>query len=156
VIFCNAMMRISVIGKGIFIILSGFLISCKKDKAVATVTPQLKFISITPSTVTEYSNSITITFSYDDLDGDLGQNDANAVNLFVTDSRNGVTYNYRIPQLAPEGANIHIAGRLNTVIKNTAITDNSTSQSVSYSLYVKDRAGHTSNTINTNPIQVIK
>lgn len=131
-----------------------FLISSCKKKDEQTSTPEIEFVSITPSSVVEYVNSITITFSYDDLDGDLGENDPNVSNLFITDSRNGVIYNYRISELAPSGSSIHIKGNLNVVIKNTAITDNSTSQAVIYGLYVKDRAGNTSNTILTTAITV--
>jgi hypothetical protein len=129
--------------------------SCKKkNKTESTVTPQITFVSISPSSAVEYVNSITISFSYDDLDGDLGQNDPNVTNLFITDSRNNVVYNYRISQLAPDNSTIHIKGNLNAVIKNTAITDNSTSQQVTYSLYIKDRAGNISNTITTTAITV--
>lgn len=133
-----------------------FCISSCKKKEEQTTTPEIEFISITPSTAVEYVNSITISFSYDDLDGDLGENDPNVTNLYVTDSRNSVIYNYRISQLSPDNSNIHIRGNLNVVIKNTAITDNSSSQSVTYSLYVKDRAGNTSNTITTTAITVTK
>lgn len=135
-----------------------FLVSSckKKDKTESTVTPQLTFVSISPSTAVEYTNSITIAFSYDDLDGDLGQNDPNVTNLFITDSRNNVIYNYRISQLAPDNSTIHIKGNLDAIIKNTAITDGSSSQQVTYSLYVKDRAGNTSNTITTTAITVTK
>ena len=133
-----------------------FISSCKKKKDVSTTTPQITFISISPSSAVEYQNSITITFSYDDLDGDLGEDNPNVTNLFVTDSRNSVTYQYRISQLAPSGSNIHIKGNLNTVIKSTAITDASSSQSVTYSVYVKDRAGNTSNTITTSAITITK
>jgi hypothetical protein len=129
--------------------------SCKKkEKTESTITPQIAFVSISPASAVEYVNEITITFSYDDLDGDLGQNDPNVTNLFITDSRNNVIYNYRISQLAPDNSAIHIKGNLNAVIKNTAITDGSTSQQVTYSLYLKDRAGNTSNTITTSAITV--
>ena len=134
--------------------LLGIITSCKKKKTESTTTPQITFVSISPSTAVEYVNSITITFSYDDLDGDLGQNDPNATNLFITDSRNNVVYNYRISQLSPDGSTVHIKGNLNAVIKNTAITDGSTSQPVSYSVYIKDRAGNTSNTITTSAITI--
>ena len=130
--------------------------SCKKDKTESTISPQIEFVSISPSSAVEYVNSITITFSYDDLDGDLGQNDPNVTNLFITDSRNNVTYNYRISQLSPDGSNIHIKGNLNAVIKSTAITDASSSQQVTYSIYVKDRAGNSSNTITTSAITITK
>ena len=130
--------------------------SCKKEKHESTTTPQIEFVSISPSSAVEYANSITITFSYDDLDGDLGQNDPNVTNLYITDSRNNVVYNYRISQLSPDGSAIHIKGNLNAVIKNTAITDNSSSQQVTYSVYVKDRAGNTSNTITSSAITITK
>ncbi len=131
-----------------------FTSACKKKKDESTTTPQIEFVSISPSSAVEYVNAITITFSYDDLDGDLGENDPNVSNLFITDSRNNVTYNYRISQLSPDGSNIHIQGNLNAVIKSTAITDGSTSQAVTYSLYIKDRAGNTSNTITTTAITI--
>ena len=130
------------------------LSSCKKDKTTPSNAPQIAFISISPSKVVEYQDSIKIVISYDDMDGDLGQNDPNVSNMFITDSRNSVTYNYRISQLAPSNATIHIKGNLNIVIKNTAITDGSASQSLTYSIYVKDRAGNTSNTITTSAITV--
>ena len=139
----------------LLLFLSIIISSCKK-KEEQTTTPEIEFVSISPGSAVEYSNSITITISYDDLDGDLGENDASVSNLFVTDSRNSVQYNYRISQLAPDDANIHIRGNLNIVIKNTAITDGSSSQSVSYSVYLKDRAGNESNTVTTDAITVTK
>ena len=132
-----------------------FIFGCKKKEEQTNV-PKITYVSISPSSAVEYVNAITIAFSYDDLDGDLGENDPNVSNLFITDSRNNVMYNYRISQLAPDEANIHIKGNLNAVIKSTAITDNSSSQSVTYSLYIKDRAGNTSNTITTDAITVTK
>lgn len=143
----------------LLIIIIACLFSCKK-KEEEEPTPQpnlsIEFLSISPSTIKEYSDSITITFSYDDLDGDLGENNPNITNLFLTDSRNSVEYQYRISQLAPDGAAIHINGKLNVVIKNTAITDGSVSQSVTYSLYVKDRAGNMSNTVTSSAVTVVK
>lgn len=145
-------LRYKTIGLGVFLLF--VFAGCKKKKEESTITPRLEFVSISPSSATEYVNSITITFSYDDLDGDLGENDPNVTNLFITDSRNGVTYNYRISQLAPDGANIHIRGNLNAVIKGTAITNGSTSEQVTYDVKVKDRAGNESNTITTSAITI--
>jgi hypothetical protein len=67
-----------------------------------------------------------------------------------------VIYEYRISQLAPDGSNIAIRGNLVVSVKNTAITNGSTSESLSYSLYVKDRAGNQSNTITTSAVSVVK
>lgn len=139
----------------VFSMLYLFISACKKKEELTNV-PKIEFISISPSSAVEYVNSITITFSYDDFNGDLGENNANVTNLFITDSRNNVTYNYRVSQLAPSDATIHIKGNLNAVIKNTAITDASSSQSVTYSLYVKDREGNASNAITTSAITITK
>ena len=130
--------------------------SCKKDKIDKSTVPKIEFVSISPATVVEYKDSINITISYDDYDGDIGENDPNLKNLFVTDSRNNVTYEYRISQLSPNGSIIHIKGNLNTIIKNTAITNNANSQAVSYSVYLKDRAGNQSNVVSTSAITIIK
>lgn len=138
------------------VIIPTLFFSCKKDKIDTNPTPKIEFVSISPAIVKEYLDSINITISYDDYDGDLGANDANVKNLFVTDSRNGVKYEYRISQLSPSGSTIHIKGNLNTIIKNTAITNGANSQSVSYSVYLVDRAGNQSNTINTSGITITK
>ncbi len=144
--------------------------SCKKDVIIPTVkndtiydyseqvsdTPKIAFVSISPGVVTEYQDSIVIVISYIDGGGDLGENQANAKNLFVTDPRNNITYNYRIPQLAPTGSNINVQGKFSILISSTAITDNSTSQTFQYSIYIQDRAGHTSNVISTSDLKVVK
>ncbi len=133
------------------------LFSCKKDKQIEiSTTPELAFLSISPSAAIEYQDKITIAISYKDGDGDLGENTPDVKNLFLTDSRNNVTYQYRISQLAPSGQAIAIEGNLIIELKNTAITNGSTSQSVSYTIYTKDRAGHVSNTISTSAITVIQ
>jgi hypothetical protein len=146
----NKLIHTAIVILGISFIFS----SCKKDKVEPTNVPKIEFVSISPSTVVEYQDSINIVISYDDYDGDIGANDANVKNLFVTDSRNNVTYEYRISQLSPSGSTIHIKGNLNAIIKNTAITNGSTSQSVSYSVYLKDRAGNQSNVISTSAITI--
>lgn len=130
--------------------------SCKKDKNTISNTPAIEFVSVTPSQVKEYQDEISFTISYIDGDGDLGENNPDVKNLFLTDSRNGVTYEYRIQQLAPDGATIAIKGNLSVILNNTGITDGSNSQTFTYSMYIVDRAGNQSNTITSSPVVVIK
>ena len=137
-----------------YIALALAISDCKKDKPVYSNTPEIEFVSVAPTTVTQYKDEITFTISYNDGDGDLGQNDPNVTNLFLTDNRINITYGFRIPQLAPDNANIIIKGNLSVILKNTGITDGSSSQTATYSIYVKDRAGNTSNTITTSAITV--
>lgn len=129
--------------------------SCKKDKNVdISTTPAIEFVSITPTTATEYKDKIIITISYKDGDGDLGENSPDIKNLFLTDTRNNVTYQYRVSQLAPSGQAIAIQGTLTVELNNTAITNGAASQAVSFSVYVKDRAGNASNVVSTAAITV--
>ena len=143
--------------KKLFYLFTFFVVisSCKKDEKIEiSTTPVIEFLGITPSTAIEYQDKITITISYKDGDGNLGENSPDVKNLFLTDTRNSVTYQYRISQLAPSSEAFAIQGKLSVELKNTAITNGSTSESVSFTVSVKDRAGNTSNTVTTSAITV--
>ena len=137
----------------IVVLITG-LISCKKDEVLISNTPEIKFASVTPTSYPQYSGDITFTIFYKDGDGDMGEDTPDAKNLFLTDSRNNVTYKYRVQQLAPSGSSIAIEGNLNIVLSGTGITDASTSQIVTYSIYVTDRAGNKSNTVTSDAITI--
>ena len=128
--------------------------SCSEDKPVISEIPAITLIGVSPNPVREYKDSIIFTLSYTDGNGDLGENNAEAKNVFITDTRIFITDSLRIPQLAP--ANVPITGKINVVLKNTIITDSSSQQNVSYEIIVVDRAGNKSNTITTGNISVVK
>ena len=139
-----------------YILIVLLLFACKRDDALSVV-PTIEFQSISPSIAQEYIDDIIITISYADEDGDLGENPIynDIDNLFVEDSRNGIVYHYRIPQLAPNRNEIAIAGNFNITINGSGITDTSlSSQQLNYDIYVKDRAGNKSNTITTSSIVI--
>jgi len=129
------------------------LFSCEKEQEISD-TPIIELKSISPATVQEYSDNIVITISYSDEDGDLGENNPDIHNLFVEDNRNGIVYQFRIPHLAPDNNSIAIEGDFNITINGSGITDESSSQQVNYSIYVKDRAENKSNTITTSNITI--
>jgi len=132
-----------------------FLFSCEKDDPVHSEVPAIEFLSATPDSVTE-NQSITFSIKYTDGDGDLGADQPNVYNLFLTDTRVNVTYQYRIKQLAPDNSTITITGTLNILLNSTAIIGEDQSQDVIYSMYVVDRAGHQSNVITCPAIHVHK
>jgi hypothetical protein len=132
------------------------LTGCSKDEDEFSTTPEISFVSISPSTATEFSDNVTIIINYKDGDGDLGENKDGVKNCFVTDNRIGVVYEYRIKQLAPSGSAIAITGNLEIKLGGQTITDNSNQQSVSYTLYLKDRAGNSSNSVTTSAITIRK
>ena len=102
-----------------------------------------------------FVDEITIKISYFDANGDLGENDPNVKNLFLTDNRNNITYQYRIQQLAPDNATIAIEGNLNIRLSSTGITDGSNSQTATFDIYVVDRANNQSNIITSSPITIV-
>lgn len=127
---------------------------CKKEEAISDI-PSIEFVSITPNPAIKYQDEIKITIRYKDGDGDLGENAADIKNLFVTDSRNNVTYEFRIPQLAPDGSNIIIQGNLPINLPTQGFIDDShTTESTVYSIYLKDRAGNQSNTVQTTTLTI--
>ncbi|MFM2307357.1 MAG: hypothetical protein RLZZ367_2026 [Bacteroidota bacterium] len=129
---------------------------CKKEEAISKV-PEIKFISISPGTAQKYVDEVQVTIEYTDGDGDLGENTADVKNLFCTDSRNNVTYQFRIRQLAPDNANITIKGQLTFPLPPQGfIDDNNTTETATYSIYVKDRAGNQSNTVQTTVLTINK
>jgi hypothetical protein len=121
------------------------LAACKKnDIDLKDPVPQILSVSIFPTNVVEYTDSIVFSVTYRDGDGDLGENSPTARNLFLTDNRINVTEEFRIRELAPQGAEVPITGTLKVVLRNTGITDGSTSQAFNYTLSLRDRAGHDS------------
>ena len=128
------------------------LASCKKDKPVYSEVPEIEFVSVSHSSVSAYGQPLTFTISYQDGDGDLGENAADAHNLYLTDNRFGITYPYRISQLAPNSSVI-IKGQLKIILENAGITGTAP-QNATFSIYVVDRAGHSSNTVTSSVITV--
>jgi hypothetical protein len=132
------------------------LVSCSKDLEEISPTPEIVFENISPGTVKEFADSVVIQLTYTDGDGDLGENGSGIENAFITDSRNNLTYTFRIRQLAPDNANVIIRGKLNIVVPAVALVNSaSSSEAVSFSLYIKDRAGNQSNTITTSSVTVV-
>ena len=142
--------------KGIFLLVTLFLCySCNKDKIEFDSTPSIEVTAISPGSVQEFTQPVTVTIKYKDGDGDLGENSSGVKNCFVTDNRIGIISSFRIQQLGPDGSNIPITGSLNIDLGGQGITDTSlSSQNVSFSVYVVDRAGHVSNTATTAAITI--
>ncbi len=128
---------------------------CKEDEVdLLDPIPQILSVTVNPTSVVEFEDEITFSVEYRDGDGDLGENNPDITNLFVIDNRVGITEAFRVSQLAPDGANVPITGTLQVVLPSTGITDNSTSQTVNYTIYMVDRAGNESNRVTTQDITV--
>lgn len=143
---------------GLFLIVAAISLNsgCKKDDdPFANKAPSIEILSLTPQVVVEFEDSLVFNIKYRDNDGDLGENNPNVKNLFITDNRIGIVYDYRIQQLAPTGSVIAIEGTLQVVLNSVARTDTSLAQqSATFSVYVKDRAGNKSNTVTSGVITI--
>ena len=129
------------------------VMGCKKEEAISN-TPSLKFLSISPNPAVKYQDEVVIKVEYTDGDGDLGENTPDVKNLFVTDSRNNVTSQFRINQLGPD-SKVIIRGTLDVVLPpQSFVDDNHSSESATYTVYVKDRAGNESNHVTTSAITI--
>jgi len=131
-----------------------FLAACEKGEEALGPEPVITFVSVSPSTVVQYTDSLIFTIEYTDGDGDLGSNDPDSKNLYLTDSRNNVTYQYRVKELAPAGSTIAITGTLSVVLDNVGLINGSTSETATFDIYVTDRAGNQSNTVTSSEVTI--
>jgi len=111
------------------------------------------------------TDSVFVSFNFEDGDGDLGKDQI--LDLFVIDNRTDEIYNnFSIPMLPEQGAGNGISGQISFKIFSTCCIfpdgippcespteypDNE----LSLSIYIVDRAGNQSNTIQTSTIQLL-
>lgn len=136
-------------------------VSCTKEDTYP-VTPEISFVSLEKLINLSGKDSVVLTFSFTDGDGDIGTPKVDTVNrdIFLTlyELRNGVfvkfddpdgIFNYRVPFLVPRGNNESLKGDIEIAVDYNIFQPNDT---IYYDLYMKDRAGHVSNTISTSTI----
>lgn len=130
--------------------------------------PFIEFLSISKDTLqqgTFMEDSLLVRFRFEDGDGDIGRSDqASENNIFFIDERTGSLDNtFGIPAIPEEGAGNGVEGEVRIVLFTTCCiyTDgqdpcmpnpSTPFDTVQYRIYIKDRAGHTSNEILTSPI----
>jgi hypothetical protein len=143
-------------------LLSGIALSfllvmgCKKEEAATSDIPSLELISIGPKQVVEFKDSVLIRLRYTDGDGDLGGVHPDSSNLFVVDNRIDLTYAYRIQELVPNAVPVPIEGTLDVVVNGLFLVEDSVSEEVRFSIYAQDKAGHRSNTVQTEAVLLRK
>lgn len=108
-------------------------------------------------------DSLSITFSFTDGDGDIGSNDT-TLNISLIDTRDGFNAsNYKIPYIPEQGSGNGISGEIQIVVFTTccyypdgsnpcAPSTTYPTDTLQYDIYITDRAGHKSNIIRTDPI----
>ena len=143
-----------------------FFIGCV-DPPDFPVEPQIDFIGMSKDSMQQsvfQEDSIIISISYTDGDGDLGHNDTTRDAFFI-DTRSGFLENaFILPFVPEEGAGNGISGEIafklyttccvypNNVIPPCVPSSQYPIDTLIFEVYIRDRAGHESNRIFTDPI----
>lgn len=131
-----------------------------------SIEPQIAFKSMTKTAMRQgfgSEDSVYVTLSFTDGDGDLGGiSGTDSLNVFITDKRNNkpVEQTFRIPFVPEAGAKNGISGEIRFLMYTTCClslepckaTPNRPTDTLIYDIYIKDRAGHKSNVVQTKPI----
>jgi hypothetical protein len=161
--------------KTYFLILLLLLGKCSSPEAVFPVIPRIEFVEMKPLSISSadslcfiQNQCFSLTFRFEDGDGDLGTNNfSGPPNVFVTDNRSGLPYNnppifydgkltFRLPRsLTPETRNQSIQGTISIAMPYLPIINIfGEPDTATFSVYIVDRAGHKSNVITTPPLIV--
>ena len=127
--------------------------TCKKEDFVDPV-PKIEIQSVVPTTVAEFQDEVIVKLSYEDQDGDIGHSDADSLLLFVQDSRLTVPDLYHIPPVSPEGDSLNVFGTISVELTAPFLLGNGGNESITYSIWLRDRAGNYSNTVETETITI--
>ena len=127
------------------------------------IEPQILYKALSKTTMRQgqlgTEDSLYMYLTFTDGDGDLGDKDS--LNVFLTDKRNNQTADrFRIPYVPVEGAKNGISGELRILLFTTCCnvlppcepSKTKPIDTLIYDVYIKDRAGHKSNVIQTAPI----
>ncbi len=152
----------------LFLITSFLLLLGCSSEPVFPIEPHLEFIEISPLTVTEFQDSIFVTMSFTDGDGDLGDEVGSEVqSIKVRDLRilpDGTmlpddvgTFRYSLPDLRTNARNPSIQGKIYLSLLPTVIFPRSEqTQTTKFSITITDQAGHESNEIVTDEILIVR
>ena len=130
-----------------------FLAACKKQEEINEV-PEITFDSISATSVVEFDNNISITLAYKDENGDIGYQDPDTYSLRVKDSRLAEYDWYHIPPLTPEMEELNIEGTFTVELNSLFLLGNSTQETTTFTLQLKDRSGNWSNQV-VSPVVMI-
>lgn len=143
------------------------IISACVRESIFSDTPQIQFIGQSKNIINQgalMQDSLFVQFDFQDGDGDIGSDDS--INVFVTDTRQNVVTNYKIPFIETNSSVRSLEGSVTILLFSTCCIYDDNSQApctpsttqptdeVLYTIQIRDRAGNLSNIIEMNPITV--
>jgi hypothetical protein len=126
---------------------------CKKkdDKIEA---PKLSFKALSSTSLVQFKDSLTVTFSYEDNDGDIGFYDADSSSVYIQDKRLTHPDLYYLKPLNPPNLKPRIKGDIQLGLRNMFLLGSGSSETTSFTIWIKDRKGNISNSIITPEITI--
>jgi len=132
--------------------------------------PILNKNGIAQGSASSSPDTLYVTFSYTDGDGNLGNADDGVFDVVLVDSRDGFENPFRIPTIPDQGVGNGISGEITVGIPNLfmcCIFEDKNGQdpctpstafptdTLAYDIYILDRDGNESNRIRTEPIVLL-
>ncbi len=138
-------------------LLLGLTARCTKevDNGISDV-PAIEIRQVSPLTIEEFDGNVKVFLKYEDGDGDLGFPEADSLSLEVWDARLSEPDYYYVPALAPVGESLTIRGELEITLNGTFILGNGQQETTTFTMRIRDRAGHWSNTVVTPTITIVE
>jgi hypothetical protein len=143
-----------------FIVLTFFSIvalttmqGCKK-KEEKIEAPKLTFKALSSTSLLQFKDSLTVTFSYEDNDGDIGFYDADSSSVYIQDKRLTHPDLYYLKPLNPPNLKPRIKGDIQLGLRNMFLLGSGSSETTSFTIWIKDRKGNISNSIVTPEITI--
>lgn len=124
-----------------------------KDPIAPDIVPRIKIMDISPLIVQQFQ-PVVLTLEYEDGDGDLGEENPDTKTLSVKDSRLPEADMYHIPPVSPPDTKVPIKGTFKITVQNVFLLGNGSSEQVHFTLQIKDKAGHLSNSEQSQAITV--
>jgi hypothetical protein len=141
-------------------------VACKKKSNVSN-TPSISLASMTPDSIKQGSgeDTVYIKFNLTDGDADLGNRDPTSTeyDIYIKDARNDTFQGYFFPEIASaiEDPAKGLTGTCVFKMLGALIYSRQDSihilhgDTTHFQLYIKDRAGHNSDTITTKDLRIL-
>ena len=152
--------------------LSVFLFAACEQPPNYPIEPEIEYVGVNRNIIAQGSfnaplDTLIVTFSFTDGDGDIG--DDSLTNVFLFDSRTGdLAEPIKVKPIPSQGTGNGISGEISVkipnkpnriccIIGNTSCVSNPEQpiDTFSYTIQLRDRAGHFSNKVQTEPITIL-
>lgn len=144
-------MRVALLG----LALLGLAATCINPPEYSEI-PEISDASVDKTLAVPGQDSIIVEFKFQDGDGDLGNEERDStINAYLIDRRTNFPYNYQIPYISQRGNNRAISGTIWVTVDPFTFScrpNRPDRDTLSYEIYIVDRAGNESNRLVTSDI----